>query len=210
MLRFADFQKFYGSNLVLEIENQLFESGIYWVKGANGSGKSTLLKTIGGLINFNGDIFLDNISLKKNRTLYRKLINFADAEPIFPTFLTGLEMIALFANAKDATPKQEIPFIESMKMEGYLKNPIGTYSSGMLKKLSLVLAFLGSPKLILLDEPLITMDADSLIKLYGWISAKNQIDGTSFLLSSHQQIDNNLLPNIIELSVANHSLNYPV
>ena len=59
----------------------------------------------------------------------------------------------------------------------------------MLKKLSLVLAFLGRPKLILLDEPLITIDTESLKILYNWIRQQHTENGVSFLLSSHQALD---------------------
>src|ERR1700679_3408108 len=95
-----------------------------------------------------------------------------------------MEIVKLFVSAKDALAGQEQYFIESMKMQSYVDRPIGTYSSGMLKKLSLVLAFLGDPKLILLDEPLITIDTESLKILYGWIHTQNRDKGVSFMLSS--------------------------
>jgi ABC-2 type transport system ATP-binding protein len=76
----------------------------------------------------------------------------------------------------------------------------------MLKKLSLVLAFLGNPKLILLDEPLITIDTESLKILYSWISAQHRENGVSFMLSSHQALDADELPDAIELLVVNQRL----
>src|ERR1700744_3718215 len=154
MLHFVKFQKFYGNFPALTIDELTITPGIYWIKGVNGSGKSTLLKSIAGMLAFNGDVLLNGaISIKKQPVAYRKLVNFAEAEPLFPEFLTGMEMIKLFASAKEAPAGQEEQFIGSMRMQNYIDRPIGTYSSGMLKKLSLVLAFLGKPKLILLDEP---------------------------------------------------------
>jgi ABC-2 type transport system ATP-binding protein len=198
MLQFTEFQKSYGTFTVLRIETLLIKSGIFWVKGVNGSGKSTLLKAIAGIISFDGDIVLDqNISLKKQPTAYRKLVNFAEAEPIFPEFLTGMEMIKLFISAKDAPKGQDKYFIESMKMNDYINEPLGTYSSGMLKKLSIVLAFMGNPKIILLDEPLITLDIESLKILYKWIDEKHRQEKVSFFLSSHQPLE------IGELNVPN-------
>lgn len=193
MLQFNNFRKSYGYHPILQIENLTIEPGIYWIKGINGSGKSTLLKSIGGFIFFEGEILLNNVSVKKDGVAYRKMVNFADAEPIYPEFLTGWEMIALFAKAKQATPGQELYFIENMKMESYLSNAVGSYSSGMLKKLSLVLAFLGRPKVILLDEPLITIDTESLDILCQWILKKYEEENTTFLLSSHQPLNEVLL-----------------
>jgi len=190
MLDFVEFEKFYGNFPALTIPHLTINAGIYWIKGVNGSGKSTLLKSIAGMLAFDGDIILnDNISIKKQPVAYRKLVNFAEAEPLFPEFLTGTEMVKLFASAKDAPAGQEQQFINSMKMQSYIDHPIGTYSSGMLKKLSLVLAFLGKPKLILLDEPLITIDTESLKILYSWIRQQHAENGVSFLLSSHQALD---------------------
>src|SRR4051812_35481785 len=108
MLQFTGFQKAYGSFTVLRIDTLFIKPGIFWIKGVNGSGKSTLLKAIAGIISFDGDIVLDqNISLKKQPIAYRRLVNFAEAEPIFPEFLTGMEMIKLFISAKDAPVGQD-------------------------------------------------------------------------------------------------------
>lgn len=208
MLHFVEFKKFYGNYPALTIAGFNIEPGIYWIKGVNGSGKSTLLKSIAGILAFDGDIMLDgSISIKKQPVNYRRLVNFAEAEPLFPEFLTGKEMVTLFASAKDAAAGQEQKFIESMKMQSYIDRPIGTYSSGMLKKLSLVLAFLGKPKLILLDEPLITIDTESLKILYSWIREGHN-KGVSFMLSSHQALDIDEHLDAGELLVENQTLQF--
>lgn len=194
MLRITDFKKSYHRQPVLNIPSLHLSSGIHWIKGVNGSGKSTLLKAIAGIIDFSGDILLEGINIRQQPVPYRKSVNFAEAEPLFPEFLTGREMIALFTTAKQAPPGQATAYLERMQMQGYLDQPLGGYSSGMLKKLSLVLAFLGHPTLILLDEPLITLDAASLDMLYGWIREKRNTQGTSFILSSHQAIEQTALP----------------
>lgn len=207
MLQFLKFKKYYGNYPVLKIADQLISPGIYWIKGVNGSGKSTLLKTIAGVLSFDGDIVLDNdMSVKRNPVDYRKAVNFAEAEPLFPEFLTGREMVNLFTDAKNAPANQEHYFIESMHMQAYIDRPLGTYSSGMLKKLSLVLAFIGNPKLILLDEPLNTLDSGSLKILYHWITERNRQYETSFLLSSHQDLNLDTLFSARELLVESQTL----
>jgi ABC-2 type transport system ATP-binding protein len=209
MLKFQNFTKSYGNYPALKIENLQLQAGIYWIKGVNGSGKSTLLKSIAGILAFDGDILIDNnISIKKQPVAYRKLVNFAEAEPVFPDFLTGLEMIALFADAKDAPTGQEEHYIKSMGMQSFVERPVGTYSSGMMKKLSLLLAFLGKPKLILLDEPLITIDTASLAVLNTWIKERHEQEGTSFLLSSHQILEDGSLPVSGELLVEDQTLKF--
>lgn len=208
MLHFSKFQKTYGAITILKIDDLIIRPGIYWVKGANGSGKTTFLKIIAGILHFEGDIKLKSqqVSIKKQPIVYRKSVNFAEAEPIFPEFLTGLEMIDLFISAKGGSPGQENFYIDSMKMHDYIDVSINTYSSGMIKKLSIVLAFMGNPIIILLDEPLITLDTQSLNVLNSWIIEKNRKDGTSFLISSHQPLEISSNITVKEILIASQTV----
>jgi ABC-2 type transport system ATP-binding protein len=206
MLHFSRFEKLYFDHLVLKIDNIKLPEGIFWIKGNNGSGKSTLLKAIAGILSFQGDIAIGMVYLKNHGVAYRKLVNFAAAEPLFPEFLSGAEMITLFAKAKGAGAVQAEILVAEMGMQGYINNPLGSYSSGMLKKLSLVLAFLGKPKLILLDEPLNTIDAESLEVLYSWINEKYEKDKISFLISSHQPLDELKLPGLKQINIVDKKL----
>lgn len=206
MLHFNQFEKSYFDHLVLKIDNIKIPEGIFWIKGSNGIGKSTLLKAIAGILSFKGDIAIGTVYLKNHGVAYRKLVNFAAAEPFFPEFLSGSEMIALFAKAKGADAGQVEALVNEIGIKGYINNPLGSYSSGMLKKLSLVLAFLGKPKLILLDEPLNTIDAESLDILYHWVNERYEKERVSFLLSSHQPLDALKLPGLKEISIEDKKL----
>ncbi len=207
MLQLVNFRKRYGSREILHIDNASFQPGIYWLQGANGSGKSTLLKSIAGLVWFDGNIIINHtLSLKERPVAYRQLVNFCEAEPTFPDFLTGYELINLFSDAKKASNAQRDLLIDGMKIDSYLSQVISTYSSGMLKKLSLVLAFLGTPSLILLDEPLNTLDSDSVRIFYSWVSALNKNSSTSFFLTSHHALDSTALPNAQNILVQSKHL----
>ena len=207
MLTFNKFIKKYQETKVLDIHEMSLNQGIYWLKGANGSGKSTLLKSLAGILHFEGDVLLDKlVSVKKNKREYRRLVNFAEAEPVFPEFLTGKELIDMFAEAKSGTNEQKEFYTQTIGLQPYLDQPLGTYSSGMLKKLSLILAFMGKPKLILLDEPLITVDLTSLEVLYNWIIERNKSEDTSFVLASHQSLDGSGIPVDAILSINDKQL----
>ncbi|GAB3790882.1 ABC transporter ATP-binding protein [Spirosoma horti] len=211
MLHIKKFRKVYNRYVALQVDNVVISPGIYWLQGVNGSGKSTLLKALAGIIAFEGDSILhQQISLKQQPTAYRRLVNFAEAEPIFPDFLTGVELVDLFRAAKKAPPHQQDYYLESMQMTTFIGDPVSTYSSGMLKKLALVLAFLGQPACILLDEPLTTLDADSLPVLYTWIANQYYQQGTTFLLSSHQSFTGEALPVLQNLFVEHNTLRLPV
>lgn len=208
-LSFSNYRKVFGTVEALKINDLTLESGIYWVKGENGSGKSTLFKSIAGIIDFEGNIVLNNhLNSQKQTVEFRKLVNFAEAEPIFPEFLTGKDLINLFAEAKNAPTSQSEYYLDEMKMQTYINEPVGAYSSGMLKKLSIVLAFLGNPQLILLDEPLITLDTDSLKILYSWIEKKYVEERVSFMISSHQTLSFDSGIATKTLIVENRTLNF--
>ncbi|MBG9378219.1 ATP-binding cassette domain-containing protein [Panacibacter sp. DH6] len=186
MLELRSYTKTYHGKNVLHIPYCKLENNVYWVQGVNGSGKTTLLKSIAGLIPFDGDIALNNINSKTSPVEYRRLISWAEAEPLYPDFVTGLELINLYKNIRNVPARDVDKLIEVFGVGSFIKNATGSYSNGMLKKLSLLLAFTGKTNLIVLDEPLITLDAASLQVVCALISERHNEAGTMFLLSSHQ------------------------
>lgn len=194
MLTIENYTKQYNGILALQIPFLVLPKGIFWIKGRNGSGKTTLFKSIAGLLPYQGIIQLqDRINEKSHPQAYRMLINFGEAEPVFPDFLTAKDLINFVALAKKASSSQKEKLIATLGITDFYDKPCGTYSSGMLKKLSLVLAFLGNPALIILDEPLITLDDQTVEKVYSLIN-EYYASGISFLLSSHQNFGFTSLP----------------
>ncbi len=206
MLELKNVKKDYNNHTVLEIPSLQIKKDIYWVKGANGSGKTTLLKMVAGLLPFDGDILFNNISLQNKPLSYRRNVSWAEAEPLFPVFTTGMDLIYLYLNTRKLPLKEANILIELFNMQDYINGYIGTYSAGMTKKLSLVLAFLGNPLLVVLDEPLITLDADAFKTLCNLILEKHKNTETTFLMSSHQELDTRLLISGKELTVRNRSV----
>jgi len=132
MLSFTNFSKAYYSQIVLQIPDLTIPSGLHWIKGRNGSGKTTLFKVLAGLLSYTGHITLEShILLSKETVLHRKYINYGEAEPLYPGFLSGMDLIHLFAQAKQAPLSQVQELIELFRAESYLRKPVSTYSSGM-------------------------------------------------------------------------------
>ncbi len=186
MLQFSQVYKTYYQQPVFEISNLKLERKIYWLQGINGSGKTTFLNMLAGLIPFKGDILLDGINLRQKPLSYRRLVNFAEAEPLYPDFISGVELISFYQEIRKAASIQTDMLINLFKMQRFLSLPVGTYSSGMIKKLSLLLAFIGKPSLILLDEPLATLDEGSVHILPDLMNAYHKEFKTCFIFSSHQ------------------------
>lgn len=207
VLQFKNYKKSYdhGSKVVLNIPELTLNKGIYWLKGANGSGKTSLLKSIAGLMPFDGDIFVDGINIRKQRMAYRKKVNWSEAEPLYPDFLTGNDLVAFYQATKGGSANHIKELIGLIGIGKFLHQKIGSYSSGMTKKLSLMLAFIGEPKLILLDEPLITLDTQT-VTIIQKIVQQYVETGVSFLVSSHQQFDETLGFNPLVLTIENQTI----
>jgi ABC-2 type transport system ATP-binding protein len=204
MLSIKNLKKEYGTHVILDIPQLQFESGLFWLKGNNGSGKSTLLKIISGIIPFDGEVNIDGVDLRKHPTVYRRLVNYVEAEPLYPPFLSGQDLASFFISTRMANKEEVEALIQKFNIGPFFKNPIGTYSSGMLKKLSLVLAFVGQPKYILLDEPLVTIDKESVPILYDLVKLYLN-KGVNFVFTSHQAFELKGIA-VKELEVKDHKV----
>jgi ABC-2 type transport system ATP-binding protein len=76
----------------------------------------------------------------------------------------------------------------------------------MFKKISLLLAFLGRPALITLDEPLVTLDAAGAAALFDLVRERHYQDGTGFILSSHQPGLDLEIPDMRDLILLDESI----
>lgn len=205
MLIIKNFSKHFNDQLILEIPHQEFKQGIYWIKGENGSGKTTLFKSLAGIIPCEGAIsFTDGTEMKKDPLAYRKKVNYSEAEPGYPGFLTAKDMIRFIGKVKNESLSNQDDYAKKFGVDGFFDKPCETYSSGMMKKLALVIAFFGNPQLIILDEPLITLDEQARNVLYDLIRTKS--NKITFLISSHQSIAPTDLEIIQTLSIQNKKL----
>ena len=207
MLEFKNFKKKYNGELILATDHFFIDRGTYWVKGDNGSGKSTLLKCIAGLIDFDGDINFDGESNRKHISAFRKAINYMEAEPLYPKFLKGSDLVSVYKNAKSATEAQVGYLLSKLGVNSFLPKEMEKLSSGMTKKLSLALAFLGSPKLIILDEPFITLDALTIKNVTELISEFASA-GVSIIFTSHQESEDKIEMPLKLIQLKDHSLHY--
>lgn len=148
--------KDYGNNLVLDDVSFTFESGkIYGLLGRNGSGKTTFFNCLDGLINYKkGKFYIDDIQINSND------IGFVLTSPMLPEFLTGYEFIKTYMEINKIEEKDKINEyfdMVSLKKEDQDKL-IKDYSSGMKNKIQILMCIISKPKIILLDEPLTSID----------------------------------------------------
>jgi ABC-2 type transport system ATP-binding protein len=206
MIIFKNAAKTYGSRTIIHIPQLQLPNGIYWVKGRNGSGKTTLLRMLAGMIPFSGEIIYNGTSLQTHPLHYRGKTGWAEAEPQYPGFLSGREILNFYQHVYRDRRERVKKLIESFGIEEYLPTQTGSWSDGMIKRLSLLLAFIGTPQLILLDEPLATLDAEAQQFFPSFLSEYYALHECTILFSSHQSISTTLLPEIKTISIGEGSL----
>lgn len=207
MLTVSNYVKKYGSRVILTIPEITFGSGVVWIRGENGSGKSTFFRSVAGLIPFNGRFhFNDGIDMKLHPVEFRRRVGYSEAEPLYPPFITGKEIYSFVCKARAITEKQASYYASLFGIDSYYTNSCQTYSSGMLKRLSLSMSLLGDPDVIILDEPFITLDAEATAILNAEIIKIAAERNVLFLVSSHQLLSE--LPGIgfSSMTIENGSL----
>jgi ABC-2 type transport system ATP-binding protein len=182
MIEIVKCQKSYDGHKVLDIENFTFKAGINSLLGPNGSGKSTLLKSISGIHTFEGKIMINQ--LKAGSIEAKKILRIAMAEPNYPPNLSGKELLLYLSEVFDFSREKLFQIAEEWKVTNYWSEKFSSYSSGMQKKISLITAFIGESKWILLDEPFILLDKTATNTLLKYIESYAD-RGVSFLIATH-------------------------
>lgn len=186
MLNIRDFSKSYSGEEIIAIQSLALDAGTYWIQGENGSGKTTLFRALAGLHTCRGQVTISGVALHEQPIEYRRKINYSEAEPIYPEFLTPKELIRFVGSTKGASRSQQEYYSTLFGVKHFIEKPCGALSSGMLKKLSITLAFLGEPSVLILDEPFITLDEKAREVLLSAIHERSVKQKIIFLISSHQ------------------------
>ncbi|TAL88628.1 MAG: ABC transporter ATP-binding protein [Candidimonas sp.] len=154
--------------------------------GHNGAGKSTLFKLILGLaLPTRGSVkVLGETPWGHGAHDLRQRMGYLPESVAFYGNLTGLEVISYLAHLKNAPQQQARQLLERVGLDRSAKQRVGTYSKGMRQRLGLAQALLGSPEVLLLDEPTAGLDPQATREMYA-VVAELRAAGRCVLISSH-------------------------
>jgi ABC-2 type transport system ATP-binding protein len=178
----------YAKHSVLNGIDIRIEAGEWFcLLGPNGVGKSTLLHCLATRLRpTRGTIRINRVDLSDSPQDAKRALGYACAPDQLPQLLTGRQCIEVFAAAKqlDAVGADVSALAELLKVTPYLDQYVDTYSLGTRQKLCLLLALLGEPKLIVLDEAFNGLDPRSAQILKHELKRRLQA-GSAVLLATH-------------------------
>ncbi len=176
MFKLRDITKKYKDKTALRGVSLDLAPGIYGLLGPNGAGKSTLMNIITGNIPAdNGCVYWEGTEIEKLGKAFRSQIGYAPQQQGLYDSFTGRRFLSYMAALKGIPgkeQKQELRRVLSyVNMEEAADRAIGTYSGGMKQRILIAQAILGSPRLIVLDEPTAGLDPKERVRVREQIKA---------------------------------------
>lgn len=157
--------------------------------GSNGAGKSTTIKSVTGILPFSeGEIFVNGFDVKKQPIEAKSCIGYVPDDHSVYEVLTGREyaeyMGSLFSVPKEEKQKRIEYYAKLFNIEYALDKQIAGYSHGMKQKICLIGSLVHSPKLWILDEPMMGLDPQTMNDVLNCIRDYANA-GNAVVFSSH-------------------------
>ena len=190
MLEVTNLQKKFGNREALkDVTFSLAPGEIYGLLGPNGAGKTTTLKILAGLLAPDGgSVTVAGQAYHRENHELKKRIAYVPDQPFLYNKLSGEEHLNFYMDLYKipyARRKEKIDFFFTyFEFEEYRNELVENYSAGTRQKLLIAQALAVEPKLLLLDEPLVSIDplVGKKFKLYlGEVARK----GTAILFATH-------------------------
>lgn len=180
--------KSFGKKHILkDIDLQIPCGHIYGLLGPSGCGKTTVVKIMAGILEAtSGETYvLDERMPQLN--LMKKIGYMAQADALY-TALSAMENLlffgAIYGMSKAQIKKRAAEVMELLYLSDDLQKPIQAYSGGMKRRLSLAIAILHNPPVLILDEP--TVGIDPLLRKSIWKELNTMADkGVTIIVTTH-------------------------
>lgn len=162
--------------------------GMFGLLGPNGAGKSTLMRTLATLQEADsGTAQLGDVDVLKQKDDVRRMLGYLPQEfGLYPK-VTAENLLLHFAALKGIRSTQRRQVVHALLRQTNLyehrSKPLGSYSGGMKQRFGIAQALLGSPKLIIVDEPTAGLDPEERVRFHNLLSAIGE--NVIVILSTH-------------------------
>ncbi len=189
LIEVKNLTKRYGDNLAVNDLSFTVEKGkIYGFLGPNGAGKSTTMNIITGcLAATSGTVIINGHDIFEEPVEAKKCIGYLPEQPPLYMDMTPREYLAFVAQAKGidrADREYQINYaMEKTQITGVQNRLIKNLSKGYKQRVGIAQAMLGSPEIIILDEPTVGLDPIQIIEIRDLI--RSLAEDHTVILSSH-------------------------
>jgi len=170
------------------------KGSVFGFLGANGAGKSTSMSCITGELlpgSTSGPATLDMLNIFTNTTAARKHIGYCPQHDALLPTLTAREHLYLYARLKgvsgDTLPRFTSALLKELGLTKYADRTVDSFSQGTKRRLSVAVALVGNPSLVLLDEPSTGVDPASAMDM--WDVIRKSMRRRSVILTSHSMLE---------------------
>ena len=190
MIALRDVSKHYGDVKALDgLTIDVAPGEIYGLIGPNGAGKTTTIKLLVGLLKpTSGSILVNGTDIAKDGIAAKRVIGYIPDEPYLYGRLTPSELMDFKGSLHDMTPahleRGKGELLELVGLADYRNNLIESFSLGMRQRLAIAVSLLPSPRIIVVDEPLVGLDPNGMRRIKD-IFRSLAAQGRTVFISTH-------------------------
>ncbi|AJY77432.1 ABC transporter ATP-binding protein [Paenibacillus beijingensis] len=178
---------FGGNRAVRELDLRIGKGEIVGMLGPNGAGKTTIIRLLNGLLApTSGQVRVQGLDPIRQGEQVRSLCGTLTEQPGLYEHMSGRANLKFFADLfRVGNPGRIEELIDLLELRPFVERSVGTYSTGMKKRLGLAKVLLHRPAVLLLDEPTNGLDPDGTQRVLEHIKTLNKYEQTTVLICSH-------------------------
>ena len=190
VLNISNVTKYYGRFKALDSVSFSVDKGwVYGYLGPNGAGKTTTIRIMLGLLEPNqGEVQIAGVNPSKDPVQAFRSVGYASELPTLQTFFTAEQLLdftgRMFALPAQTRKEKTWQLLDLVGLKEWGKKKIGTYSKGMVQRLSMAIALINDPMVLIMDEPTIGMDPAASVHFRNLFTGLSK-EGKTIFISSH-------------------------